>query len=163
VSIQRVSRHNLPAEPQVKLRVVDGLPPNFETIKAVLPEAAADGVMFAYDGAVYGRGLKKLSPELEAHETVHLVRQIAHPGGVDGWWKDYLANPRFRFVEELWAHRAEHQRYKQRNANQIKRALHLNKLARRLVGPLYAVDGLTLMAATHWIDTPDLTDADLPA
>lgn len=145
------------------MKIVDGLPPNFEAIKAALPAADEPGVMFAYGDAVYGRGLKKLSPELAAHEQVHLDRQAAHPGGVTGWWADYLASPRFRFIEELWAHRAEQQTYRKRHINQIKRAIHLNKLARRLVGPLYAIEGVTLMAATHWIDTPNLTADDLPA
>ena len=125
------------------LEVVDGVPPIYDAIVQVLPEAANDGVIFAYGGKVYGRGLKKLSRELDAHERVHIERQGADP---DAWWKQYLTNPAFRYVEELVAHRAEYQTYCRRHINPIKRTQALRQIAQKLASPLYGT-GVTVETA----------------
>lgn len=122
---------------RVMLEVVDARPPNFDAIVAVLPGAADPGVMFAYGDKVYfpgGRG--PLTRELDAHERVHLERQ---KGDVAGWWARYLAEPKFRFYEELLAHKAEYDTYCRRHINAIKRYQALTSMTTRLMSALYGV------------------------
>lgn len=121
------------------LTVVDGLPPNYEAIIAVCPTAATPGVIFAYAPLVYmpgatRLGVKVLSRELDAHERVHIERQGNDP---EAWWKRYLAEPAFRFEEELLAHQAEYETYRKRHAEPGKRHRALVKIASRLASALY--------------------------
>ena len=126
------------------LEVVDARPPNFDAIVAVLPHAADPGVMFAYGDKVYFPGGKgPLTRELDAHERVHLLRQENEP---DLWWRRYLSDPEFRFIEEAIAHGAEYSTYCKRHLNPIKRAQFLRQIAQRLASPLYGV-GITLEKA----------------
>lgn len=121
------------------LPTVDGLPPNYDVIVAALPRAADDGVIFAYDGKVYGRGIAKvLTRELDAHERVHIERQKAHPEGVVGWWKQYVADPEFRFYEELLAHIAEFETYCRRHIGYVKQYKAQQRIVDRLMSDLYA-------------------------
>jgi hypothetical protein len=143
------------------LEVVDGLPPIYDAIVQVLPEAANDGVIFAYGGKVYGRGLKKLSRELDAHERAHLERQGADS---DAWWKQYLTDVEFRYREELVAHQAEYRTYCARHINPIKRAQALRQMAQRLTSPLYGTGGLieNVMLAIRYPAAPfSVHDLDL--
>lgn len=116
------------------LEVVDGRPPNFEAIKAVLPGAEGAGVMFAYGGKVYAPGRKSISPELQAHEAVHIERQGADP---DGWWGKYLTSEAFRFQEELLAYRQQYRAYCKRHLCPMKRSRELVRIAGALSSPLY--------------------------
>jgi hypothetical protein len=120
------------------LETVDGVPPIYDAIVQALPEAAKDGVIFAYGGKVYGRGLKKLTRELDVHERVHIERQGADP---DEWWRKYLADPVFRNCEEFLAHRAEYETYCRRHINPKKRAQYLRLVAKRMASPLYGMNG----------------------
>ena len=54
------------------MRQVMGLPPNFEAILAALPGAADPDVIFAYGDSVFVPSGRPLTPQLEAHEQVHL-------------------------------------------------------------------------------------------
>lgn len=126
------------------LKTVDGVPPIYDAIVQVLPDAANPGVIFAYGGRVYGRGIKKvLSRELDAHERVHIERQGSDP---DAWWRQYLTDPEFRYVEELLAHRAEYETFCRRHANQIKRIQYARLVAKKLSSGLYGA-GVTLAEA----------------
>jgi hypothetical protein len=121
-----------------RLPVVNSVPPNFEAILAVLPQAANPGVMFAYGDRVYfPNGPATITRELEAHEAIHLLRQSKFPGGVDAWWGKYLTDNEFRFKEEVYAHRAEYAMYKKRHLCPVKRAKALREIAGRLASELY--------------------------
>lgn len=90
------------------MKVVIGLPPNFEEIAAALPRARSPNVLFSYGDTIYNPSGVPISEALMAHETVHGFRQDPQtPGSVDRWWKQYLADPTFRFDEERRAHIAE--------------------------------------------------------
>jgi hypothetical protein len=121
-----------------RLPVVNQLPPNFEAILAVLPQAAEPGVMFAYGDRVYfPNGGKTITRELEAHEAIHLIRQSKYPGGPDAWWDKYLKDKDFRFKEEVLSHRAEYAMFCRRHLCQVKRAAALKQIAGRLASDLY--------------------------
>lgn len=115
------------------MNIVSGTPPNFEKIVAVFPAAARKGVVFTYGDTVYVNGDAVLPVQLEVHEGVHIEQQKLI--GRDVWWDRYLTNDRFRFEEELTAHRAEY-----RKLCSISKSLgkkHLFFIADRLSSPLY--------------------------
>ena len=113
------------------MRIVHGLPPNFDQIAAVFPAARQPGVIFTYGLIIYlSRGAKITQP-LVRHEAVHGMRQAEDPAA---WWDRYLIDPGFRLEEELVAHRVEWQAYVKRHGF---RESMLDMIAGRLSGPLY--------------------------
>jgi hypothetical protein len=116
------------------LPLVDARPPNFDKILSAMPEARKAGVIFAYDGKVYAPGCRKITRELDAHERVHVERQGADPAG---WWDRYIAEPEFRFEEELVAHQAEYAMFCRRFLDPMKRYVQLGVIAKKLASPLY--------------------------
>lgn len=116
------------------MKVVVALPPMFEAIAAVFPEAVKPGVIFTWGDTLYNPSAVRISPELAEHEEVHRVRQGADP---ELWWKRYLSEASFRYAEELPAHQAEYKAFCRRNAEPEKRNRFLFAIAARLAGPLY--------------------------
>jgi hypothetical protein len=120
-------------------------PPNFDQILAAFPDAGKPGVIFAYGEHIYNPTGNPIPPALLAHEAVHCLRQramkcaaplAAEQDGVGRWWEMYIADPMFRYTEELFAHVAEFKA----QANGIDRnyrAKLLMSTAARLVAPLY--------------------------
>ena len=108
-------------------------PPNFAQIVAVFPMARAPTVIFAYAPNIYVPSGKEIPPALVAHETVHIERQ--QKIGVELWWEKYLADPQFRFDEELLAHRAEFRATRTLTHRQEEVALKI--IAKKLAAPLY--------------------------
>lgn len=116
------------------LTVVLDRPPIFEKIADVLPQARKTGVIFTYGDKVYNPSRVSLTPELTAHEATHVAQQIEM--GADVWWDRYLADPQFRYEQELEAHRVELEAYSVFNNRHARRAAE-KLIARRLAGPLY--------------------------
>lgn len=110
-------------------------PPNFDQIAARFPRARAKGIVFAYAPYIYAPSHKSeaLPPELIAHESVHIARQERM--GVEKWWKSYLENDNFRYVEELLAHRAEYNHLIGQSRHIKRSALKLT--ANKLSSPIY--------------------------
>lgn len=110
-------------------------PPNFEAILKVFPEASGDHVIFAYAPDIYAPGGVDLPQSLVVHETVHIERQQEQ--GVEKWWDQYLADPEFRFVEELLAHKAEYDSLILQCSTRQQRRQMLKLVAKKLAAPLY--------------------------
>ena len=107
-------------------------PPNFEAILAVFPRAKAKSVVFTYGDILYApRGIE-LPQAILAHEVVHSLQQGKDP---EAWWVQYLTNKRFRFEQELEAHRAEYLAYK--DFNRETRQMQLDLIAGKLSSALY--------------------------
>jgi hypothetical protein len=116
------------------MKQIAGRPPNFEAILAAFPGAANPDVIFAYGDRVFVPSGRPLSPQLEAHEQVHLERQAGDPAA---WWERYIADADFRFSEELLAHQAEYRAFDPDAMTRPQRRQCLAMLAERLSGPLY--------------------------
>jgi hypothetical protein len=132
------------------VNIVSGTPPNFEAIVAVFPAAERKGVVFAYGDTVYVNGDATLPAQLVVHESVHLEQQRAM-GGPEIWWSRYLVDARFRYQEELVAHRAEYRTLKRISNGLAKK--HLRFIAERLSSPLYG-SVVTLQQARKAIKAP---------
>lgn len=114
---------------------VNGRPPNFERILAVLPGASEPGVIFAYAPDIYAPGCKMLPAELVAHEAAHIARQVED--GVEAWWDRYLVDTQFRLDEEVIGHRAEYVALCQFAPDREARNRKLHRVALKLCAPLY--------------------------
>lgn len=117
------------------MKIVRGRPPNFDAIVAVIPAAARPGVMFTFGDSIYATDGREISSWLIAHEEVHSLRQGGSP---ERWWKEYLADPNFRFEEEAVAHKIEWLTWiKTGQRNRHQRRAMMAIVAGRLAGPLY--------------------------
>lgn len=124
------------------MNVIHGRPPNFEAIVAVFPLAVRTQTIFAYAPDIYTMAAIEVPPDLVAHETVHIKRQKDYRGdlgrsGVDGWWAQYLTDPRFRYDEEVLAHRAEYKWLQEHAPSRQVRRQALKHVATKLAAPLY--------------------------
>lgn len=122
-------------------------PPNLAQIEAAFGPIGPT-VIFTYAPDIYVPNGGSLSKPLVAHEEVHLRQQGDDP---DPWWDRYLADPEFRFREELEAHRAEWETARPLIRDRNRRALFLNAIARRLASPLYG-SLVTFREARHAIE-----------
>lgn len=116
------------------VKVITGRPPNFEEIAAVFPGAHGESVIFAYGDEIYNPSGQELPPELIAHELVHCERQKAM--GLKAWWDQYLVDAKFRYEEELLAHKAEYQKLREMYGRRVKKQA-LEHVASKLAAPLY--------------------------
>jgi len=125
-------------------RIVIGVPPNYPKILAAFPAAEKTrGVIFAYGSTIFNRDGVTLEQPIVAHELVHLDQQKKI--GVEVWWDRYIAEPDFRYLEELQAHQVEYF-WATQTANRNVRRAYLSVIAKRLSSPLYG-SVVTLAAA----------------
>lgn len=92
-----------PEKEEVKdlMKIVVGYPPNFELIKASLPDA--DGThTYCYGDTIYNPSGKRLTYDIQYHEFIHMQRQ--EEMGKDVWWYTWLTDHRFRLAEEIKAY-----------------------------------------------------------
>lgn len=103
---------------------------------------------WAYGDVIYNPGGISIREDILAHEAQHGVQQSAHPEGVDGWWRQYLSEPRFRLEQEAEAYGVQYRwfcaHYKDRN----QRNKFLLMIAKQLSGPLYQVAVSQIQART---------------
>jgi hypothetical protein len=119
------------------MRVVYDKPPMYDEIDVAFG-VKGKPVIFAWGDRVYMPGMAGgLSKALDAHETVHGERQLAYPGGVEAWWRRYIADPQFRLDEEIPAHRAELAVLQRKAKGPSMKAHFLSRIAARLAAPLY--------------------------
>lgn len=125
------------------MKVIKAFPPNYQAINDAF-DVRGKGVIFCYGDRIYNPSGVAVGPDLVTHEQVHSERQQAHAGGVEDWWRHYIADPAFRLAEEIPAHQAEFRYWLRqpgadrpvkgfRSAAEFRR-LHI---AQRLAGPLY--------------------------
>lgn len=89
------------------MKVIQALPPNIKKIYARFPHVRGAPVVFAYGDTIYNPGRDAVSDDVMAHEKVHQRQQAEHPGGVEGWWDQYLEDSDFRLDQELEAYGAQ--------------------------------------------------------
>lgn len=114
-------------------------PPNIQAIWCLIPESRRNGVIFAYGDKIFVPSGNDISHHLKVHEAVHCIRQKEI--GVEFWWDKYLTDWRFRYHEELMAHRAEYLSMVRGNPNRNARRAALKIVAQRLASPLYGCGG----------------------
>ncbi|MGB0817840.1 MAG: hypothetical protein ACPGQQ_02950 [Candidatus Puniceispirillaceae bacterium] len=119
-------------------KIIKAYPPNIDQIAEKFPMAKTNPtVIFSFGECLFVPSGKDLPQEILAHEMVHCIRQLEHPGGVSGWWKQYLSDDEFCYNEELLAHRAEYQSIIERHPSRPLRRKALQHVAKKLSSALY--------------------------
>lgn len=115
------------------MNIVKGYPPNIEKIRAAFP--LRKNTVFTYGDTIYAPDMmNRLLPDLEAHEKTHEIQQGADP---EGWWDKYIADPQFRYTQELWAYQNQYRFYCKFVKGRNERFNFLKTLALDLSGPMY--------------------------
>lgn len=83
------------------MRTLNLYPPNWDLIKIVFPKAEGTKTIFCYGNTIYNPFDIKITPDLEAHEEVHVEQQGNDP---DAWWTKYISDPQFRTEQEIEAY-----------------------------------------------------------
>jgi len=119
------------------MRVIRDVPPMFDEIDAAF-HVRDSRVIFAWGDKIYAPLQQgELPKALLLHEAVHGERQLAYPGGIEAWWRRYIAEPAFRLAEEIPAHKAELTHLLTKAKGPSMRAHVLSRTAARLAAPLY--------------------------
>ena len=119
------------------MRIIRELPPNHSDILKVFPFASNPEILYAFGDAIYTASQSEIPHFLLRHEEAHGIRQLTLEGGVEAWWDAYLSDVKFRYVEELVAHRVEYEARIEGAVNRQQRRLALKEVARRLSAPMY--------------------------
>lgn len=109
-------------------------PPNYDQIVEAFPFVKEKIVLFAYGEHVYNPSGTEIPRPLLAHEYRHCARQFG--GREEAWWSAYIADPEFRYHEELLGHVDEY-KATATSVDRNARARLLNRTALRLIAPLY--------------------------
>lgn len=115
--------------------MIHGQCPMHDEITAFFNIPLGQAVIFSWGDAIYNPTGAKISKMLHAHEEIHSARQGKSEADVLMWWRRYMADPLFRYDEELPAHVAEYHAYCKRHGSG--RVQFLDKVAERLSSPLY--------------------------
>lgn len=147
------------------MKIVKDFPPLYAEIAAAF-DLRCRKPIFAWWDVIFNPHGIEIGPELMAHESLHAERQKRHPGGAEGWWRQYIADPRFRLIEELLAHTAEYRAACERPG--VTRNYHrvilrgiAHRVASRLYGNLISVHDAKIAIATP--DKPFRTRLDNPS
>jgi hypothetical protein len=109
-------------------------PPNWKAIIEVFPLVEyRRGVMFCYGNKIYNPDGIHIPPWLLAHEATHSLQQCGCP---ESWWRDYLAERKFRLAMETEAHVVEVEAFNEHHNRGMRRG-YLRDCADRLSGSLY--------------------------
>lgn len=125
------------------MKIVLEEPPNIEQIDAAFGSRGQRGILYAFGDTIYNPDGVSIPTFLLAHEFAHSMRQGADP---EAWWRKYIEDQEYRYLEELGAHKVElHSRLQQVRDRNL-RAKIVMETAARLSNPLYK-SGRTLAQA----------------
>lgn len=114
-------------------RVLKTYPPNYEQVCKHIPAVKKNrNIVFTYAPNIYSPAGIELSPDLQAHEEVHIQRQRIP----EAWWDRYLTDVQFRLQEELIAYRAQYQYALKHYGRPMRRKL-LSHIASDLSSAMY--------------------------
>jgi hypothetical protein len=108
--------------------------------------------IFTYGGTIYNPSGVELTDDLIAHESVHEKQQSAMGFfGPSRWWDKFIADPKFRFEQELEAYRAQYQVAKKAISSRERLSSYLFTIARELASPTYGNMNLNVPEVTRLI------------
>lgn len=117
------------------MRIVKVYPPNYAALRRAFPFIAGRrSILFAWQDTIYNPSGIVVPAHLITHEEVHGVQQKCI--GVVTWWDAYIGSTRFRWDEELRAHREELLAFR-KTATPAQSDTHRYEMAKRLASPLY--------------------------
>ena len=110
-------------------------PPNIGAICKAFELGDGAQIFFAYAPDIYNPSGVDMPRWIVEHERVHIARQGDNPAA---WWDRYIADPEFRYDEELWAHVREYE-YRRGGKDGRRMSQHalMEQTIARLLAPLY--------------------------
>ena len=108
-------------------------PPIYNELKLAFPRIGR-GVIFAWGDKIYNPSNVSIPRQLIVHEAAHGRRQ---GNDINGWWRRYIDEKKFRLVEEIIGHIAEMECLLGPNPNRQMRRQIIRATAKRLASPLY--------------------------
>lgn len=117
------------------MKFSDQKPPNWNKLEELFGADWKDAVV-TYGDTVYSS--RPISPDLEAHEAVHIRQQAGDYGlNAEHWWRRYYTDPAFRLEQEIEAYQAQYDYMKKHCNNRNLLFKMRDKLARDLSGTVY--------------------------
>ncbi len=88
------------------MRISPTLPPQ-EIYEACVKlfRVSFEDTIFTYGPTIHAKYPEKVTPDIIAHESVHIRQQGGDPAA---WWMKYLYDPHFRLAQEIEAYRAQY-------------------------------------------------------
>lgn len=114
------------------LCIAEEYPPLFDEIDAAF-NVRGKPIIYAWGRTIYNPMGVTITPALAAHEGVHCGQQ---GDDIEGWWRDYIADPEFRLLQEVAAHQAEYA-WMAQNGTRLDRRRARKAVARKLASPVY--------------------------
>lgn len=116
------------------MKMIVNYPPNYHKIIKVIPAVRQNNhIVFTYGDTLYNPSGSEIPRDLLAHELVHVEQQGDDP---EGWWDRFLAEPDFRFHQELVAYRKQY-KYAQKHYTRKVKMLVLDHIANSIAGGMY--------------------------
>ncbi len=109
------------------MKVIAEKPPIYDRIARVFGDLWDQGVVITYGDDCYTKS-GGISPDLHAHEEVHVRQQRAM--GKDEWWNRYFVDTKFRLEQELEAYKVQAAYIRQWVGNRRKRDMKLDQICR---------------------------------
>ena len=117
------------------VRIVVRQPPCWDSVCATVGVRPVNAV-FTYGDTIFNPSGRHVSPDVIAHEKVHMEQHRAE-GGPELWWGKWLRDPAFRFDQEARGYAAQYAHLCRVEADEKKQSEILNKIASILSGPIY--------------------------
>lgn len=131
------------------MKISKDYPPNFDEIKKHFD--VTNGVLFCYGDTIYNPYNEIVRPDLDHHESIHMVQQGDDPAG---WWKRYVEDVNFRISQEVEAYAAQAE-YIRKHIGKREYEQSINAFARFISGPVYGYAigrGKALKLLTELVD-----------
>jgi hypothetical protein len=114
------------------MKILIEYPPNIEKIRATFK--LHKGIVFTYGKTLYNPDEGHVDAPLLAHEMVHAMQQGDE---IEEWWDRYLADPDFRFAQELPAYQTQYQTCQALSKDRNRLHKEAVRLARDLSSEMY--------------------------
>lgn len=117
-----------------QVRVTDVKPPNWATLVSAFG-VEWGGVVVTYGPLIHSA--RPIPSDLLNHELVHAKQQGFSIQGAEKWWREYLANSKFRLSQEVEAYQKQVRFVKRFVSDRNDKARRVHRLAVDLSGPTY--------------------------
>jgi hypothetical protein len=113
-------------------------PPIYDNVVSMIGDnVSLLKTIFTYGDIIFNPNELNLTPDIVAHEKVHMDQQGHNNHDAALWWGRYLREPEFRLDQESKAYTKQYEWFCQHYKDRNQRAVYLNGLAKTLSSPLY--------------------------
>jgi len=116
------------------MKIILKTPPNYDEITKVF-DLSKSQPLFAYGEDIYNPHNSPISPDLLAHEQVHIIQMLKY-GDTKKWWDKYLKDKKFRLEQEIEAYGIQYLSFKG-VVNEKMASVFLTRFAAILSGDMY--------------------------